>query len=102
MAQTALTIVNRVLRRHRNEDVSAFTEPLAKVILDAVNESAREIVAERNWPWNVRSDGVLVTKPPITGTTGSVTNGSPGVLLHPYSGVETSFIGDFVARVMFT
>jgi len=101
MAQTALTIVNRVLRRHRQEDVSALTEPLPKVVLDAVNESAREIVAERNWPWNVRSDGVLVTKPPITGTDASIFNGASAFATLAYAGDIEDVTGEFVARVSF-
>lgn len=100
MATTALEMVNRVLRRHRQDEVSAFSEPLPKSVLDAVNEAAREIVSERNWPWNVRTDGVLTTTPAYTGDDAALTHGVNVFAVQSFSAGTSPLAGDFVTRIV--
>lgn len=57
---TALDIVNRVLRRLRETEVTAFTDTYPKLILDFVNESKREV--EDSWDWtNLRTTINVIT-----------------------------------------
>lgn len=104
METTALTLVNRLLRRHRLDDVSNFTSPEAVLALELVNTAIRELLAARDYQWNVRSDGALTLLPTITGSSGLTISTST-----PTAGTITSFsdditdvTGDFVARLLAT
>lgn len=46
---TALQLVNKVLRRLREDEVTTFTSSYTKLILDFVNEAKREV--EEAWNW---------------------------------------------------
>lgn len=47
---TALQLVNSVLRRLRESEVTDFTESYSKLILDFINETKREV--EDSWDWS--------------------------------------------------
>jgi hypothetical protein len=46
---TALQLVNKVLRRLREDEVSSFNSSYTKLILDFVNETKREVEDAWNW-----------------------------------------------------
>lgn len=99
MAQTALTLVNRLLRRSRMDDVSAFTSPEALLALELVNTSIRELLAERDYPWNIRHDGHLTINGPFSsGTLSLIQNSATGTIASSNS--ITSITGDFVSRLV--
>lgn len=102
MEITALTLVNRLLRRHRIDDVSTFTNAEAKLALDLVNTSIRDLLAERDYPWNVRHDGEIATRAARTGTSFSVVSGATPFADSSISGLAstTSFQGRVVSRVI--
>jgi len=105
---TALTMVNRLLRRHGFEDYSAFTLPETLLALDLVNQAIRDLLSARDYPWNIRSDGALTLRATITATSGAtITAGSSALTITSATGVSTDYTGGenagtLVARVLFT
>lgn len=63
--ETALNIVNKVMRRLRVTEVSSFTDSYTKLILDFVNETKREVGDA--WNWTVFRSIITVTT--VNGTT---------------------------------
>jgi hypothetical protein len=104
LGDTAINLVNRLRRRHRIDDVSGIAgdDPLTMALLDCVNESARDVLSERMWPWNVRSDGVLVTSASRTGTDASVINGQVAFGVTSFAGTEAEVSADRQARIVIT
>lgn len=99
MEVTALTLVNRLLRRHRMDDVSVFTSAEAKLALDLINTSIRDLMSERDYPWNVRFDGELHTKPDTAGTAFTALTGNSGFADTSITSVS-NLVGDWVTRVV--
>ena len=105
---TALTMVNQLLRRHGFEDYSTFTLPETLLGLDLVNHAIRDLLAARDYPWNVRSDGTLVIRAEVTGTAGATISAESSVLtITGATGVSTDYTGgtsagELVTRVLFT
>lgn len=105
---TALTMVNRLLRRHGFEDYVAFTAPETLLALDLVNQAVRDLLAQRDYPWNIRSDGVLRLYDTVSATSGaSVSAGSTTLTITSATGSSTDYTGgsaagELVARVQFT
>jgi hypothetical protein len=99
---TALTLVNRLMRRHRYDDVSTFTTPEAKLALDLVNTSIRDLLAERDYPWNVRHDGELALRGGISGTNFTVITGATPFQDSSISGLAamSPLAGRVVTRVV--
>lgn len=97
---TALVLVNRLLRRHGYEDVSVLTEPEGLLGLDIVNQSIRDLLSVRDYPWNIRSDGVLRIWPQISATTGAGFADSDTVTITPISGSQTDYTGGTDAGVV--
>ena len=96
-------MVNNVLREMREPTIASFSaapNALDQGVLAAVNRAARFTLYSREWEFMKRW-GELVTKAPVTGTTGHVTNGSFTINL---AGVSTvgPITGDVVARVAVT
>lgn len=56
---TALTVVNAVLRRLREAQVTDFSAAYSALILDFVNETKREV--EDAWPWTMLRQTVTIT-----------------------------------------
>ena len=56
---TALQLVNSVLRRLREPEVTDFTESYAKLLLDFINETKREV--EDSWDWSALRQTISVT-----------------------------------------
>jgi len=57
---TALQLVNKVLRRLREDEVTSFTSSYAGLILDFVNETKREV--EDSWNWtSLRTTKTITT-----------------------------------------
>jgi hypothetical protein len=103
-------LVNRLLRRHGYDDVSSFGEPETLLGLDLVNQSVRELLAERDYPWNIRNDGELKVFAQLTGDASADTPGTDNSVVD-LSGLGatgvTSFTGGtnagtVVARILFT
>jgi len=62
---TALQLVNKVLRRLREDEVTSFTSSYASLILDFVNETKREV--EDSWNWtSLRTTKTVTT---VAGTS---------------------------------
>ena len=97
---TALSLVNRIRRLLREEDVTVFlsTDLLSSVLLDLLNESKRDILEERIWDFDKRQDGVLATAAPLTGTDGSFTNANTAFSLA--SSAPSSVAGDWSAKIV--
>ena len=101
-ATTALTLVNRLLRRHGFDDISILTEPEGLLGLDLVNQAIRDLLSMRDYPWNVRSDGALNLKPTITGTGSVLTVSGDASASMTVTGTITDFTGNFVTRLLIT
>lgn len=68
---TALEFVNRIRRRMRaGSDVSNVTDEENAVLLDIVNAAIADVLAGKNWEFDLRHDGILNTL--ATQTLGSV------------------------------
>lgn len=100
---TALVLVNRWRRLHRESDVTAFatTDELTTVGLDLVNEAKRDILESRLWPFDIRHDGILQTRASQNGTQASVTNGVATFLLTGFASTA-DLVGSFVSRIAIT
>lgn len=98
---TALTMVNRLLRRHGWEDYTTFTEPETLLALDLVNQAIRDLLMMRDYPWNIRSDGTLRLRAPLEDTDDgcTVTAASATIAAGSYSGTETDYTGGANAGV---
>ena len=59
MATTALTMVNAVLRRLRQAQVTDFSAAYSSLILDFVNETKREV--EDAWQWTMLRQTITIT-----------------------------------------
>jgi hypothetical protein len=55
---TALQLVNAVLRRLRETEVTDFTESYTKLILDFINETKREV--EDSWNWTALRTSISI------------------------------------------
>lgn len=67
---TALELVNRVLRRMRDETVGNFADDKSQVILDLVNAAKDDVLTSRDWDFDLRHDGVIVTRKTISTESG--------------------------------
>src|SRR3990172_9786427 len=101
-ATTALTLVNRLLRRHGFDDISILTEPEGLLGLDLVNQAIRDLLSVRDYPWNVRSDGALNLKGTITGTGSVLISAGTSSASMTVTGSITDFTGAFVTRLLVT
>lgn len=99
---TALSLVNRVRRLLREEDVTSFvsTDLLSNTLLDLLNESKHDILETRIWDFDKRQDGELVTQAPLTGTDASFVNGSASYAFSTTA--PTSVAGNWVAKLIAT
>lgn len=96
-------MVNRLLRRHGFEDYTAFTAPETLLALDLVNQAIRDLTAQRDYPWNIRSDGVVQIRAEQTGTaTCSITGTTIGITSFPTSTVTDVTGSTFVAKLIAT
>src|SRR3990172_12898559 len=101
-ATTALTLVNRLLRRPGFDDISILTEPEGLLGLDLVNQSIRDLLSMRVYPWNVRSDGALNLKGTISGSGSVLIAAGDDSASMTVSGSITDFTGSFVTRLLVT
>jgi hypothetical protein len=97
---TALQLVNRVLRKSRDEAVTELTSQQALTVLDLLNEGKNWALGSFAWDFDRRTTGVIQTLPKIEGTDAGTTNGGnqmtiPGVAL-------TDIAGGHVARIVIT
>jgi hypothetical protein len=76
---TALQLVNRVRRKLRWGDTTAFTDDQSLVALDAVNAALALVFEGWDWDCDVRHDGVLLTFADETLPTITVTNSSTDI-----------------------
>jgi hypothetical protein len=83
---TALTMMNRLRRLHRYEDVSSFGDELSKVLLDLMNESMRDVLESYKHTFDERSDLTIKTFPTYTGSTLTVTANSTVAQITSYTG----------------
>lgn len=102
---TALQLVNRVHRRRRMPDTGAFvvTEDLAT--LNAVNSAIETILSEKNWEFNLRTDGQLTLRARFKGVFAILQGNSvlPFFVGAPFSSntlTDDDVFGDFVTRVL--
>lgn len=104
---TAITLVNRVRRRFREEDVTALGDDMSNFVLDLLNEAKRDILESWTWEFDKRSDGELLTRASLEGLACSVSQGDSEIYF-TYAGTATQkanyFIGiEFpVAKVIVT
>ena len=69
---TALQLVNKVLRRLREDEVTTFTSSYTNLILDLINETKREV--EDSWNWtSLRTTKTITT---VAGTRQYVLTGA--------------------------
>ena len=106
---TALTMVNRLLRRHGYEDISAFGDPSDLLALDLINQAVRELTSERDYPWNVRNDGELriLGKQESTAGGWNFLSASSAIVSTGFTGTIGDYIGtgnggSVVARAVVT
>lgn len=83
---TALSMMNRLRRLHRFEDVTAFGDELSKVLLDLLNEAKRDVLDGYRHSFDERSDLTFKTFPSVSGTTAAMTANTTNVFLFSYTG----------------
>jgi hypothetical protein len=106
-ATTALTLVNRLLARLKYDPVSTFTPEHAVLALELVNTATRTLLAERDYPWNIRSDGMLSLIAPIEATSGWNFTSASTALIGSWTGTANDYTGGtnagtVVTRVLLT
>jgi hypothetical protein len=57
------------------DDAGSLTDRLSVVLLDLVNEAKDYVLETRNWDFDTRHDGIIVTKGVATDSATTVTNG---------------------------
>lgn len=82
------------------DDVSAFTSPEAKLALELVNTSMRELLAERDYPWNIRHDGHLYVLGSFANGTLALFNSSASATITTAATLSGTITGEFVSRVV--
>lgn len=90
---TALTMMNRLRRLHRFEDVTSFStdDTNAKVLLDLLNESKRDVLESYRHAFDERSDLTFKTFPAQTGSTLTLTANST-------TGAISSYAGEWIGK----
>lgn len=102
---TALELVNRVMRRLRLEPQSNFASEPAAVVLDLVNSAKEDVLASRDWKSDLRHDGAVLTRGPLTSSTGYLYNGGlatadvslDGHVVEPGT-PDPAYTGDIITR----
>ena len=100
---TALELVNRVLRRMRQDTVSSFSGNDAQVILDYVNAAKEDVLTSRDWQFDLRHDGAIVTSRAIATTAGrlalySTTHRNADSDVDGYELAPNGYVGSLVTR----
>lgn len=104
---TALELVNRVLRRLRQQAVSSFADDKALVVLDLVNAAKEDVLTARNWSEDIRHDGVLRTNGYTDSTTTAFTNLSASSSVASLSGrvggsiASPEYAGSLITRFVY-
>lgn len=101
-AVTALQLVNRLLVRLKYDEAVNFDAENATLALELVNTAMDDLLASRDYPWNVRSDGVLNLKPTISGTNTASMADANTFLITSFSGSLDDVTGNFVTRLLIT
>lgn len=97
---TALQLVNRVNRRRRISDLSAFSTELEMLsTLDAVNKAVAEVLAVRRWEFDIRR-AELTIRGKLSDVTLSVTANTSTGALTKTGLVAADMYGDYVTRVL--
>lgn len=101
---TALQMVNALRGLLREEEISAIatSDELTTDLLKLINRAARSVLHERDWTFDTLEDGVASFMAPITGTTGSVTYGSPDFVFLPGTQAQITRITERPSRLVVT
>jgi hypothetical protein len=97
---TALQIVNRI--RLRTRGGGAFTDLTsieAQTLLTCANEALSYVLDTRDWDFDHRHDGVLVTRAVVESGTIGVTSGQAAITT---SAADVLPVGDFATRLLVT
>lgn len=97
-------MTNRVLHTLRDQTVTtiASTDGRAQAIVAMLNQAKDDILDGYPWPFNVRHDGLVELPAKLSGTTGTVTNGSATVSLPLTLAQLTDMLGGKQIRVAIT
>jgi hypothetical protein len=97
---SALQLVNRVRLRTRGGGAFADLESIeAQTILQCVNEAKDYVLETRDWEFDHRHDGVLVTQAVVESGTLGVTSGQAAITT---SAADMLPVGDFSTRLLVT
>lgn len=98
---TALELVNRMRAKRRTSTQAIITDREGVAYLEILNGAINTVLEEKSWRFQVRSDGVLKTIPPFTGTTTNIVAGATAVAANTHTGTTADIAGDFLTRIMF-
>lgn len=96
-SRTALALVQGVMRKLRDEVVSAFPSPLSDptaVTLDLVNEAKEEILEDRVWGFDIYDDKKLVFLAKQSGSTATTTDANTQILIPQGAFTIDQFVGE--------
>lgn len=83
---TALSMMNRLRRLHRFEDVTTFADELSKVLLDLLNEAMRDVLEGYRHTFDERSDLTFKTFPAVSGSTAAMVANTTQAAIFSYTG----------------
>ena len=99
---TALELVNRMRVKRRTSTQSVITDREGVAYLEILNGAIQTALEERTWDFQRRTDGMVITIPPFSGTTLNVTAGTTSIFATSHTGATADVAGAFSTRLRMT